>query len=361
MTAGPSMHPRDIKARIWRHVLCATPQEVLDGLNFYPEANWLCCMLSAAFSVPVTQVAGIYAALSPMNTWDSNEANVIAILRWHVSGRRGFLPPVNTMQSNQVKAARIAGGEDPLDVLGGSKVRAFYRSIADPADTTQIAVNRHLFNVACGVSASKSGLSRMASDAKLYARVEKVYSELGTREGIGNRLAAIAWFVQRRTTPGQLLPLRPSGVVCCDRPMSRVQAARRWQCETCKSTRSFSSLQPRATIDGFKVRMHKSRDRHGKESVRRVIVLGADHPYANLDGWQYVARYLIMKSLGRKIQPDEHAHHVDNDKLNDPVDGSNYQLLLAETHGRHHRYIADLAGYRDALGRFTEHVEPIPL
>lgn len=71
----------------------------------------------------------------------------------------------------------------------------------------------------------------------------------------------------------------------------------------------------------------------------------------------------MLHAVGRFLCPRNASRgdHVDHDKLNDPVDGSNYQLLLAETHGRHHRYIADLAGYRDSLGRFTEHVEPIPL
>lgn len=354
MSASVSLHPRDIRARIWQMVLCATDQEIRDGLDFYPGAYGLCRLLGGAFGVEVSQVAGIYAALSPMNTWDTNVANVIEVLRWNRNGARGFLPRVNTTQPNQVKAVRIVRGERPLDVLKGSKVRAFYLAINDPSDVSPIAVDRHLFTAACGIDhtpqTGKSKLSRMASDRELYTKVESAYRYIGNREGLGNRIASIVWFVQRRIVQGQMIELQPSMVICCNRPMHRIAARSKWQCGGCKRSKSFSSLDARELLDGFKV---------GMLNGRKIVHVGKSHPFANSGGWQYVARYQVMKDLKRRLETDEHAHHKNNVKTDDSK--PNIQLLLAESHGQHHRYLADLAGYRDELGRFTEWTEPLPL
>jgi hypothetical protein len=359
-------HPRDMRARIWRAVLSATDQEIRDGLDFYPGAYGLCRMFASVFHHTIphltsSHVAGIYAALSPMNGWDTNVANVVDVLRWGSQGSGScgipyILPQVNTPNPNLQKALRIVQGEMPLDVLRGSKVRAFYRGISEPDDTTPIAVDRHLLTLACRVdhlpSTRKSTLSRMASDKDLYAKVEAAYTYIGNREGLGNRIASICWFVQRRVIQGQCLILQPSSIVCCGRPMHVKSREKRYTCGVCHRSVSFSTLIPRHILDGFNLSYLNN---------RRTIHLGVGHPYANSGGWQYVNRYVVMKELGRRIGTDEHAHHIDHNKLNDVRDGSNYQLLLAETHGRHHRYVADLAGYRDAKGRFMEHVETIAL
>lgn len=66
-----------------------------------------------------------------------------------------------------------------------------------------------------------------------------------------------------------------------------------------------------------------------------------------------------MKQLDRVLHKDEHVHHVDHNKDNDNL--PNYQVLLAESHGRHHTYIAELCGGRGPDGRFVEYDEPIEL
>jgi len=352
-----STHPRDMRARIWRAVLCATDQEIRDGMDFYPGAHGLCKLFAAAFRVTVESAAGVYAALSPMNGWDTNVANTAEVLRWANAPqeRNGEFPKVNTSSANRDKAIAIACGAYPLEVLRGRKVRAFYAGIANPDDTSPIPVDRHLIVLALGRIPEKRELSRLASNATLYSRVESAYAEVGQRENLGNRIASIAWFVQRRILrTGQTPLLQPGAFVCCGHPMQS-QGTKRRLCVLCgKSVSKTPDKGQRrdatfGRVDGFRITsLH----------TRRIIHCGKGHPYANQRGWQYLSRYIVMKELARRIEKDEHVHHVNHDKSDDRLDGSNYQLLLAESHGKYHRYLADLAGYRDDLGRFTEHAEP---
>ena len=336
---------RPMRDRIWRALLCASDQEIHDGMHFYQGAHGLCrffSFLSSSTPVALTprHVAGIYAALSPMNTWDTNVANILDVLRdWSSAS-------VNTTDINLHKALRIRCGEEPENVLSGRKVLAFFRAMANPDDATPIAVDRHLVNLALGVMPSKNEQSAYASDDFLYSRIESVYHDLGKRERIGNRLASIAWFVQRRIErTGQIHLPHPDSPICCNSPMSvhGMIGSRRFTCRVCKSTRH----EPDRQIDGYRLGTNKN---------RTIIYLGLGHPYANRWGWQYLSRYRISKDLGRPLRPDEHVHHIDHDKTNDHP--SNLKLMIAEYHGRHHGLASVLARYRDELGRFVE--DPAP-
>lgn len=92
---------------------------------------------------------------------------------------------------------------------------------------------------------------------------------------------------------------------------------------------------------------------------RKRIHLPKDDPRANSGGWQYLSRYIVMKQLNRVLHKDEHVHHKDHQKDHDDL--HNFQVLLAESHGRHHVYIAELCGGRGSDGRFIEYDEPISL
>jgi hypothetical protein len=154
------LHPRTLRRNIWKLLLSATEQEIRDGLAFYPGAHGLCRLFALANGVSVRQVAGIYAALSPMNTWDTNVSNVLDVLR-HVEALRKAVPlcgpstdslRVNTPHVNKDKALAIALGADPLSILKGRKVTAFFKAIADPEDMQHVPVDRHMLRLALGTA-----------------------------------------------------------------------------------------------------------------------------------------------------------------------------------------------------------------
>ncbi len=352
---------RRMHANIWRGLLSATDQEIRDGLDFYPGAHGLCRLFALAHPpLSPAHIAGIYAALSPMNGWESNVANTLDVLR------RGWSSKVNTSKPNHWKALAISYGADPGAVLVGRKVRAFWRAIADPSDATPIPVDRHLICLAMDIKADKNQLSRMTSDRELYARVERAYSELGRREGIGNRLASIAWFVQRRVERDQRPVIQPGSPVCCGRPMwshgRPAPGQRRWYCGVCRSTHrpEICDRLARTAAGTWEIR-------RGTEGLRiwpnadhrRCVTLPKAHPYANSAGYQYVARFLIAETLGALPRSDEHTHHLDGNLANDPTDCSNYELMAAAYHGQIHGRATCVARC-DETGRFRAIEQPGP-
>jgi hypothetical protein len=386
---------RVMRANIWRALLCASDTEITEGMSFYEGASGLCRFVSQALTggtISVRQVAGIYAALSPMNGWETNVANMLTVVKWasRDQGRDckcdepwpelldfGFVVcercgqqhsiHTNTSKINQRKAHDIAAGTEPLDVLGGRKVRAFFQAIVDPTDTLTVPVDRHLICLALGAKiTSNLELRSFAGSRQLYSRIEQAYTELGARENLGNRLASIAWFVQRRVASGQSLLPHPGSPFCCSRPMQSFgRKPRRFYCPVCNDLRlvpySGSATRfvrpPIAYLDGFAIT--QARDPHTGQLGRKRIVLGKSHPFANRAGWQYLARYLVMKETGQRLRPDEHTDHIDLDKQNDQL--SNLRVMLAERHGKHHVYLAELAGGRGPDGKFIVYKNPIDL
>ena len=350
---------RQMIQNIWTALLCATDQEIRDGMDFYPGAYGLCKFLSLALKnnsynpdLTVNQLAGIYAALSPLNTWDTNVSNIIDIVR------QGPNAKVNTPSLNRIKALSILYGREPLKVLSGRKVVSFYKAISNPDDSTPIAIDRHLFCLALGLKITDNfTLSRIIGSNSLYSQVESIYAYLGEREKLYNRLASIAWFVQRRINGTKPLP-HPEAPFCCNKPMGMQRGLhtpenRKYSCFSCKRSIIISTVnlirKYSQYIDGYRI---------GYKQGRKIIYLHKSHQFANSGGWQYLSRYLVMKELNRKLLSDEHVDHIDQNKSNDKID--NYQLLLAEQHGKKSiTYRALLGVYRDDKGRFIELDQPM--
>lgn len=341
------LHPRTLRSNIWRALLCASDLEIHEGMHFYVGANWICNLFATIFNKTPEQIAGMYAALSPMNTWDTNVANILDILRnWSSAS-------VNTTDINFHKALNIAAGADPLKVLEGRKVTAFYRAIADPDDRSHIPVDRHLICLALGRKiTSNQQLRSIASNNSIYTSIESAYQSLGAREGLGNRLASIAWFVQRRIN-GTAPLFHPGSPICCDRPMW-TQGSKRFQCGTCKRTRvrqpsiRLKRRLPETILTDYSIpRDVLSADTRG----RITIYLGVGHKYARSGGVSYLARYIVESRLGHRLRTDEHVHHVNGILADCRL--SNLEVWLADRHGRYHARTQLLYMFRDDKGRFA--------
>ena len=89
---------------------------------------------------------------------------------------------------------------------------------------------------------------------------------------------------------------------------------------------------------------------------RARVFLGRGHPYAQKSGQQWLGRWLVMEALGRRLAESEHVHHRQGhgeDVLTE------LEVLACEYHGACHARAATVAGWRDELGRFTHHDEPV--
>ena len=162
----------------------ATPAEIESGVQWYQTAH-----NEASRIATLNEGAGVIAALSPRMPWDRN----LAIAeRAFVEGRAS-----GALSANVAKANAILDGADPLDVLGGLKVRSFYANIIYP-DGRDGTIDRLGFDMVNGRSTSdreRSGLSRKG----VYEMHADYYREAGVILGLtGAQVQAITWCTWRR-------------------------------------------------------------------------------------------------------------------------------------------------------------------
>lgn len=160
---------------------------IREGLSWYLDAHSVALDLSP--NDPAMS-AGVIAALSPMMGWDSNKKQAtLAFERGDASGLG--------LAKNCAKAQAILDGANPLDVLGGNKVRAFYSTILDPFGFDIPVVDRHAFDIAVGrVTDDKTRgiLSRKGA----YERFGQVYVDAAKRAGISaSQMQAVTWVAWR--------------------------------------------------------------------------------------------------------------------------------------------------------------------
>ena len=98
------------------------------GATWYKKSQRMVDTLAHRHGLQAYQVAGIVAALSPRVTWKINCRDAVAICKHGSSAR------VSGTHANVRKAIAIVNGMHPEDVLGGNKVKAFYRCILGQDD-----------------------------------------------------------------------------------------------------------------------------------------------------------------------------------------------------------------------------------
>jgi hypothetical protein len=123
---------------VTRMYRAASTDERAEGVSWYATARELAAVLDP--SDPV-RAAAVIAVLSPQTSWARN----VNLAKDAYAGR-----PIGTVGRNADKARRLIAGEDPEDVVSGPKVRAFWRTIADPTDPRTVVVDRHAIDVAAG-------------------------------------------------------------------------------------------------------------------------------------------------------------------------------------------------------------------
>lgn len=115
----------------------ATDLDREEGMAWYVSAR----TYAATLDDNVNRAAGVIAALSPLQLWPVNMRMAAAMY----DGRRNC-----GLSANVAKAERILNGEEPLDVLGGKKVRSFYLNIIGSGNDEAVTIDRHAIAVCEG-------------------------------------------------------------------------------------------------------------------------------------------------------------------------------------------------------------------
>jgi hypothetical protein len=161
----------------------STPAETVKvGTDWYSRARSIAAELTPN---DVRIGAGIIAATSPLTPWKRN----VELARKCVAegGLNG-----GTLGNSLRAANRILNGEDPLDVLKGDKVRAFYAAIV--GDGSIVTIDRHAYAIA----ANKPFTKDVSIGKNLYREMNASYIRAAEIAKIDvHALQAITWIEYR--------------------------------------------------------------------------------------------------------------------------------------------------------------------
>jgi len=180
----------------------ANDYETISGADWYQVANLSAQLLASRYNVRLNTAAAVIAALSPNNNWERNLIDADNLIRAYTLG--GYSDAAATKTStynlNKKKALNILEGAEPLDILGGLKVRAFYGCIIGE---NKLCVDGHAYAIWRGERITTNKTPKISP--KLYASIESDYrlatdtinSVLGSNYK-AYQVQAITWLAWRR-------------------------------------------------------------------------------------------------------------------------------------------------------------------
>lgn len=178
--------------RILRHWRAATAEDLANGLAWYDRAADVAAALAAGTDGRVTpaQAAGVIAALSPRCGWSANVRAAATMIDAYVAGQDQ--PVVAGLGANRAKAWRVLTTPDPLTVLRGPKVRAFYANITGDCNAVTVDV--------WAAAAATGSKSDDAPRGRHYEHLADAYRRAASLAGVTPRdMQAAVWTHYRRT------------------------------------------------------------------------------------------------------------------------------------------------------------------
>lgn len=116
----------------------ATAEDLAAGIEWYNKARRAAVVIAEGTDLSADTVAGVIAALSPRNQWATNLAWTAQVVEDYNNG--AIHPPNVHTRVMRSQAWRIVNGEQPLHVLNGPKVRAFYLNITGDENAVTVDV-----------------------------------------------------------------------------------------------------------------------------------------------------------------------------------------------------------------------------
>ena len=174
-------------SKVWQR---ASQDAINHGFEWYETANRIGAEIDRTFGFRPNTGAGILAALSPQKNWDVNIS-----LAWQLAET----DTCGQTKANVAKALRIKRGENPLDVLGGRKVRAFYSCIVGVE--SEACIDRHAVSIYMGRHVSDVEL-KMLARVGVYDRIANAYATVAEAENVPVYVIQAATWVQWRVEKG---------------------------------------------------------------------------------------------------------------------------------------------------------------
>lgn len=177
----------DYRANIRAAWEASSDADLRKGLAWYANARAEARKLGTTLHRGV----GVIAALSPLQSWDTNIALAHKLADEHAAGN-----PMPTsgygFKRNTAKAWAILDGARPLDILGGDKVRSFYRNILGCPHS--VTVDRWAVRIAMGDPKHSGNVP-----SGQYGAMADAFRDVAAELGISARdLQAATWVWIRR-------------------------------------------------------------------------------------------------------------------------------------------------------------------
>lgn len=195
-----------------------TTFDIEEGQAYYDRLHEAMATIGEHYGVSTSVAVGAFTALSPNLSESTNYLGLEGALNHVLNNGSQSYPGY---PRNRVKAHRIIRGEDPMDVLRGDKVTAFYNNIMTPNVDEWITIDGHMFNAWTNkLRLLKSG--EMSSLGKYYPEAKQDLLTAASLLGVtGPRMQSTLWhlwkkrhgiiYKQQQSFKWEFIPLYPAG------------------------------------------------------------------------------------------------------------------------------------------------------
>lgn len=187
-----------VKDRLGHWLGLAEVRHIAAGKSWYQEAHNFAQTLSTAYEIPLPQVIGVIAALSPSVHWTANKRQAEALCRAHADGGPLESVVVTTYGRQAVKARKILAAEYFNSLLLGKrafKTQAFFFNIYHPGTTDHVTIDQHM------VAAANFTDFWVNSAHWCYRLFEEAIREIAKEQGLApDQVQAIIWLTYKELT-----------------------------------------------------------------------------------------------------------------------------------------------------------------
>lgn len=176
----------------------ANKAEIVDGLQWYKNANDICRDIASDTDLQLHVVVGVMAALSPSNKWDRNIIDCKQVIAAFQRGDSVESVKTCTYNNMKLKAWRILTEQGDVDnvatILNGAKITDFYHCILGH---NVCVIDGHAYGIAFNQRLSMKAVPNIGK--KLRRELQEVYIAAAKQRGIkAYEMQAVTWVVWRR-------------------------------------------------------------------------------------------------------------------------------------------------------------------
>ena len=183
----------------------STDNEIIEGKQWYKQANQISKLMAVKYNITEIQSAGIIASLSPSINWSQNIIDANNLCSLLQVGKDIKTITVTTYHHNKLKShylwqnSQLTEKEVFLIVLGCSKqvnkTSSFFLNILHPEIDDICTIDRHAYRINLGITES---LDVQLTENR-YKVMNSAYKQAGKQMNISAiELQAITWLTFRR-------------------------------------------------------------------------------------------------------------------------------------------------------------------